>query len=130
MISDITVGSIAADLGVIVALIGGFVFLYAKLKEVITSVLKEMIKPITESIESLTKRVDDMESSLNVRLDTVDMESCKNFLVKCIGELEKGGELSEAEKTRFWEQYDYYRDHGENSYIKNKAEFYQAKGKL
>ena len=130
MINDITMGSLATDVGVLVALIGGFIFLYAKLKDVITKVLTEMLAPVTESIKALAKRMDGMETTLNERLDVVDMESCKNFLVHCIGDVEKGDELSEAQKTRFWEQYDYYIKHGENSYIKNKAEQYKTKGRL
>lgn len=130
MISDITIGTFAGDLALIVAIVGGFAFLYAKLKTVISDVIKEMLSPVTASIDALTKRVDSVETTINDRLNSVDMESCKNFLVRCLGDLEKGNELSEAEKTRFWEQYDYYRKHGENSYIKNKAEHYKNIGKL
>ena len=130
MINDITIGNFAAGLGTIVAIIGGFAFLYAKLKEVIEDVIKKMLEPITDSIGKLTGRIDSIESSIEAGLEVAAMESCKNFLVACLGELEKGNELSEAEKQRFGEQYDYYTDHDGNSYIKGKVEFYKSQGRL
>jgi hypothetical protein len=130
MINDITIGGFAAGLGTIVAIIGGFAFLYTKLKDVIEDVIKKMLKPITESIDTLTGRIDTIESSIETGLEVAAMESCKNYLVACLGELEKGGELSEAEKERFGEQYDYYLKHGGNSYIRGKAETYKTQGKL
>ena len=130
MINDITIGNLAAGLGTIVAIIGGFAFLYAKLKEVIEDVIKKMLEPITESIGTLTGRIDTMETSIETGLEAAAMESCKNFLVACLGELEKGGELSEAEKERLGEQYDYYTDHDGNSYIKGKVEHFKAQGRL
>jgi hypothetical protein len=130
MINDVTIGNFAARLGTIVAIIGGFAFLYAKLKEVIEDVIKKMLEPITESISTLTGRIDTIESSIETGLEVAAMESCKNYLVACLGELEKGDELSEAEKERFGEQYDYYLKHGGNSYIRGKAETYKAQGKL
>lgn len=130
MINDITIGNFAAGLGTIVAIIGGFAFLYAKLKGVIEDEIKKMLEPITESIGNLTGRIDTMESSIGSDLEVAAMESCKNFLVACLGELEKGNELSEAEKQRFGEQYDYYTDHDGNSYIKSKVEMYRTQGRL
>ena len=119
MINDITIGNIAAGLGTIVAIIGGFAFLYTKLKEIIENVIKESIKPVTESI-----------NSLNSRIDKVDMQACKNFLVRCMSDLERGDDLGEVEKERFKEQYDYYINHGGNSYIKDKVEMYKSQGRL
>lgn len=130
MINDITIGGFAAGLGTIVAIIGGFAFLYTKLKEVIEDVIAKMLEPITKSIGDLSTRIDEMDAAIDEGLNVAAMESCKNYLVACLGELEKGNELSEAEKARFGEQYDYYTDHDGNSYIKGKVEFYKSQGRL
>ena len=130
MINDITIGNFAAGLGTIVAIIGGFACLYAKLKGVIEDEIKKMLEPITDSIGKLTGRIDSIDSSIEAGLEVAAMESCKNFLVACLGVLEKGNELSEAEKQRFGEQYDYYKDHDGNSYIMSKVEHFRAQGRL
>lgn len=130
MINDVTIGTFASNLALIVSIIGGFAFLYAKLKSVIESVIKELLAPVTKKIDDLSGRMDNMEQSIDKGLEVAAMESCKNYLVACLGELEKGDELSEAEKERFGEQYDYYLNHGGNSYIRGKAETYKAQGKL
>lgn len=130
MITDVTIGTFASNLALIVSIIGGFAFLYAKLKAVIESVIKELLAPVTKKIDDLSGRVDGLEASIDNSLEVAAMESCKNYLVACLGELEKGDELSEAEKERFGEQYDYYLKHGGNSYIRGKAETYKAQGKL
>jgi hypothetical protein len=130
MITDVTIGTFASNLALIVSIIGGFAFLYAKLKSVIESVTKELLAPVTKKIDDLNGRMDDMESSIDKGLEVAAMESCKNYLVACLGELEKGNELSEAEKQRFGEQYDYYTDHDGNSYIMSKVEHFKAQGKL
>lgn len=130
MINDISVGGLAAGIGSIVTIIGGFIFLYSKLETIIEKVVKKMLEPIAKSIGDLTGRIDTMESSIESGLEVAAMESCKNYLVACLGELEKGGELSEAEKQRFGEQYDYYTDHDGNSYIMSKVEHFRAQGRL
>ena len=130
MITDVTIGTFASNLALIVSIIGGFAFLYAKLKAVIESVIKELLAPVTKKIDDLSGRVDGLETSIDNSLEVAAMESCKNYLVACLGELEKGDELSEAEKERFGEQYDYYLKHGGNSYIRGKADYFKAQGKL
>ena len=119
MINNITIGNLAATLATITAIIGGFTFLYAKLKSVIENVIRDLLSPVTKSIDAL-----------NARIDKVDMQACKNFLVRCLSDLERGDALGEVEKERFKEQYDYYINHDGNSYIKDKVEQYKAEGKL
>ena len=60
----------------------------------------------------------------------VDMNACKNFLVRSLGDIEKGVPLDEIEKERLWEQYEHYQKIGGNSYIKRKVEHLQEQGKL
>lgn len=144
---------VIVNLLTIAAAVGtGYMFLYSKLKGLIEKSIATMLKPITDSIADVSTRIDRVDDNLNERMDRVDseinkrmnkvdneinkrmdkvaLESCKNYLVRCLSDLEKGEELSEAAKIRYGEQYDYYINHGENSYIKSGTEKYRAEGKL
>lgn len=116
---DITIGQIGAALTFIVGFLGGIMYLKNALRGILSSVVKQELEP-------LRKQVDDMQQ----KIDRVDMESCKNFLVRCISELERGEVISETERERFGEQYDHYIDKGHNSYIKSKVEQLKKQGKL
>lgn len=116
---NITLGQIAASIGVIMVIVGGYVKLYTAIKEKLAEIVGEAMKPINDSI-----------LEINQRLDVVDMESCKNFLVRCIADVERGESMSETEAERFWEQYDYYIKSGKNTYVKNKVEKLKQEGRL
>ena len=110
--SELTLNQIAADVGVIVAIVGGFGLLYTKLKSALEKIVSDQLKPIAE------------------QLNKVDMETCKNFLVRCISDIERGDQMSETEIERFKEQYDHYVKNGGNTYIKDKVDKLKADGKL
>ena len=82
-------------------------------------IVSDLLKPITESI-----------NQINDRLDKVDMEATKNFLVRCLSDVEKGERMTEVEAERFWEQYEHYIAAGGNTYIKNKVVKLQEEGKI
>jgi hypothetical protein len=119
MIENITFGDISSTLTLIVGFIGAVGYLHAKLKKLIAHSLDEQLKTITKEMDSLQER-----------LDTVDMESCKNFLVRCLTDFEREGQISETELERFWEQYGYYKEHGGNTYISKKVEKFEHEGRL
>ena len=116
---NITLGQIAAAVGIITVILGGYKLLNDNIKNVITKVVTELLKPLSDSIDSI-----------NMRLDKVDRESCKNFLVRCLADVEKGEEMSETETARFWEQYEHYVESGGNTYIMNKVERLKQEGRL
>lgn len=61
----------------------------------------------------------------------LDKATCKNFLVRCLADFEKGNKLSDVEVERFWEQYDHYiNELHENTYIKEWTESLKKEGKL
>ena len=110
---DITLNQVAADIGIIVAICGGFGVLYAKLKKFLEKVITEQLEPFSKTLRK------------------IDKETCKNFIVRCIADVERGDSLSETEAQRFKEQYDHYiNDLKENTYIKDKYEKLKAEGKL
>lgn len=116
---DITIGQIGAALTFIVGFMGGIMYLKNALRGILSSVVKQELEP-------MRKQMDEMQQ----KIDRVDMESCKNFLVRCLSELERGENISETERERFWEQYEHYIKTGHNSYIKSKVEQLRKQGKL
>lgn len=88
-------------------------------------------KAVGSAVEEQFKGVSDAISGIQDKLRTIDKETCKNFLVRCIADIERGDSLSETEMQRFKEQYDHYReDLHQNTYIKDKVEKLKAEGKL
>lgn len=116
---DITIGQIGAALTFIVGFVGSVVYLKGALRGILSSVVKQELEP-------LKKQVDEMQG----KIDRVDMESCKNFLVRSISDIERNKDISETELERFYEQYKHYLDKGGNSYIKHKVERLQSEGKI
>lgn len=116
---NITLGQIAAAIGLIGVIYGGYKALSKNIREGIEKCVADLLKPITNSIDQI-----------NDRLDRVDMESTKNFLVRCLSDVEKGEKMTETEAERFWEQYEHYVTAGGNTYIKNKVEDLRKQGKI
>ena len=115
----ITLGWIAGGIALLAALIKGVKYLKKTTKEWITDLLREPFESLGKQMTDLQKKVDD-----------VDISTCKNFLVARISEVEKGNQLDEIERERFWEQYEHYAKIGGNSYIQRKVEELKAEGKL
>lgn len=116
---NITLGQIAAAIGLIGVLVGGYKALQKNIREGLQKIVSDLLKPITESI-----------NQINDRLDKVDVEATKNFLVRCLSDVEKGERMTEVEAERFWEQYEHYIAAGGNTYIKNKVVKLQEEGKI
>lgn len=103
-----------------VALLGAVGYkLWQGFKTAVHNAVDENFKQLAETIDGI-----------NHRLDTVSMETCKNFLVRCLADIDRGDELTETESQRFKEQYDFYIKHDGNTYIKDKYEKSKAEGKL
>lgn len=92
---SITLGDIAKVLAFIVAL-GGSVL----------AIAKTILKGIKKSLDPLYKLIE--QNSL---------EAAKDFLVQILSAAERG-ELTEMEKIRLSERFEFYTKHGGNSYIK------------
>ncbi len=118
MMESITLGQFGAAVGFVVALISGIAFIAAKTKAWIQLAMKEQMTDIDKRFDALDKKVEGVSTALKV----VDLESCKNFLVQFLAEVEKGQQIDDFEKARFWEQYEHYQKQGGNSYIKRKVE--------
>ena len=116
---NITLGEISIAITFMVGFLGGVGFLYRGIKGVLEKLIIEQFEPFQKSIDDLKRNV-----------ESVDMESCKNYLVRCLGDFEHGNKLSDVEQERFWEEYEHYLMIGGNSYIKHRVEKLQAEKKL
>ena len=116
---NITIGQIAATVALIVAIIGGITSLKKSIKGWISASLKDQFDAFEKKQDEILKR-----------LDNVDLENCKNYLVTFVAEVARGEKKDETEKQRFWEEYEHYVQKGGNSYIKNKVDDLKSKGLL
>jgi hypothetical protein len=82
---------------------------------------------VDEQFKDLSQTLTDIDD----KLAKVDKETTKNFLVRCLADVERGDSLSETELERFSEQYDHYvKDLRQNTYIKDKVRKLKSEGKL
>lgn len=100
----------------IVSFIIGLVAFIKAVEYIVTGLSNNFLNTVSKSIEPISRRLDD-----------IDKEQCKNYLVQCFHE---DRELSEFEKQRVHEVYQHYRDLGGNSYIKEEFERLQDEGKF
>lgn len=115
----LTLGQIAVALAFIVGIGTSIGWLAKHLKAGFAKVLNEQLSTVKQEIKDVSKKV-----------DNVDMESCKNYLVTFLSGVERGNNVDEIERERFYEQYQHYTNIGGNSYIKRKIEQLKTAGKL
>ena len=116
---SITLGQISVAIAFLVGLISGVIYL--------NTVLKNALKKLfSAEFEKIDDKLDDLQS----KIEDVDLESCKNYLVSILADIERGNSPDEIEMERFWERYEHYTDQGGNTYIKHKVEKLKAEGRL
>jgi len=80
-------------------------------------------------IAAVKKAIEKAFKPINQKIDEVDLNATKNFLVRTIADIEKSG-VDDVTKMRFFEQYEHYQKLNGNSYIKSEVERLQKIGKL
>lgn len=108
MMDNVTLGQIRDIVLWIVAFSGGL----ATIIKVIKSTISKAFVPIEKKI------------------DIVDLNATKNYLVARLAELKDGTGLDDISRERFFEQYEHYKKLGGNSYITHEVEILQREGKL
>lgn len=117
---NLTLNDISTIILFIVGLIGGISYLHNSLKTLLTKLLDEQFKVVNKKLDDNTEAI-----------RKVDIQTCKNFLVRYLADVEREGVIYDSEKKRFWEEYDHYiNDLGENSYIKEWVARLKEAGKL
>ena len=59
---------------------------------------------------------------LEIKMDNIDMNVCKNYVIEYIGEEKRGVIHTDTETKLFWDNYDRYISRGGNSYVKEEVE--------
>lgn len=77
----------------------------------------------------ITNKKNVKKEDLIEQINKVELNNCKNYLVQQISATDRR-ELSQAEKERYWENYDTYKKLGGNSYIHTETERLKEGGKL
>lgn len=111
---NLTLGEISKTLAFIVALIGSIVYL----KKAIIDALDKLLQPIKKEIKEVKE-----ETAKN------NLSSIKTDLINLM-ELADRKEISAEQKMRSYELYDYYGQHGGNSYVHDKWERLRKEGKI
>ena len=114
---NITIGQIAVGIAFVVALVGG-----------LTSLKKLITKGIEDALKDKFEKLEKSQAEIIKRLEMVDTENCKNYLITFLSEVSRGELKDEIEIKRFWEEYEHYAACGGNSYVKHKVDELQKKG--
>lgn len=114
-----TIGAIAVAISFLTAIIGGLKKLDDHLRGYVRSAMREETEDLKRDI-----------SGIKSQLTTVDLESCKNYLVTQLASVDRGEHMTDTQAERFWEQYEHYQAAGGNSYIRHKVEDLHKEGKL
>lgn len=82
-------------------------------------------------VKAVQKAIDKGFMPIEKKIDKVDMNATKNYLVQQIGEIDRNGYIDGATKVRFYEQMQHYeKDLKGNSYIKDEVDRLKKEGKL
>jgi len=114
----------------IVGLAGGLYAIYKGIKAAIEKMLAGEFKSLHDGLGNLQAEVKASDEALGVKIDKLDMHTCKNFIVRFLSDVERGSMITEPEKQRFFEEYDHYVNIGGNSYVKEWYERLRKKGLL
>ena len=115
----ITLDDLAKALAFIVGIGGSIVLIVKSVSKAIKALLKEQL-------DTIIKRMDKTDE----RLNRIDLENCKNFLVQTLSAADKGEKLTAEERMRLAEEYEHYTAAGGNSYIKDWHARLKADGKI
>jgi len=107
---NITIGQISTFLGLLAGIITSAGVIMIFLQKILKKTIKNELEPMSEQI-----------NKINTNVRTLDINQCKNFLVRFLADVEQGNELDKVEVERAYEVYDHYtNDLKQNSYIHNR----------
>lgn len=96
---------------------------------IITAVITGIITLLVSIINLFANKQNVKKADLIKAIDKVELNNCKNYLVQQISATDRR-DLSQAEKERYWENFDTYSNLGGNSYIHSETERLKKEGKL
>ena len=116
---QITLGQILISVTFIV----GFIATISKLKTIVNDWFRDKLSP---KVDPLYNKIDE----INAKIDSLEMDSYKRYLVLVMTNIERGEKIDEVEQAVFDEMYKKYIDHGGNTYIQRKHKKLEEAGKL
>ena len=124
---SITVGQIFGWVSAIAGGVGAIILIVQWIRKILLNVVKEPIEKLSADVKMLQKEMNERIDETNQSIENVNMNYCKSFITQTLGAVARGDALTEAERIRFKEEYDYYISAGHNSYIKDWYETLHAK---
>ena len=116
-IENITLGQILTALTFIGLFIGSIITIIKYFKNVIDKILKPTTDEINNLNLTLKKEMTQLKEEVNEKLDSIDENQCKNYIVRSLADIERGIDLDEVEIKRLYDAYDHYcNDLKGNSY--------------
>lgn len=92
---------------------------------------EELLKTVDEKIDKLKTQSTEEDKRLNDKLDAIDMNSCKRFLIVEMTKIKDGTYIpNEEQKHMLHETKTRYNNNGGNSYVDSMFESLQDKGLL
>ena len=85
---------------------------------------------ITVIIRAIKTSIANGFKPIEQKIDKVDLNATKNYLVSVLDDLDQGKELNDVSKQRAHEQYQHYLELGGNSFLKTKMERAIKEGKI
>lgn len=122
-------GKLNDNILIIVGLITSLIFLATQIRNLKTSLISFTKKIFEDEFDAVHSDI----KALSEKIDSVEQNATRNFLVRCITDFDNGTRVSEAVKIRFWDEYDRYTDPkgmNQNSYIKTNVNRLEKEGKI
>lgn len=92
---------------------------------------EEILNTVEYKIDTLKKESKEDDRKLNEKLDAMDMDSCKRFLIVEMTKIQDGAyKPNEEQKRMLYETKERYNDDGGDSYVDRMFENLQEKGLL
>lgn len=92
---------------------------------------EELLKTVDEKIDKLKTQSTEEDKRLNNKLDSIDMNSCKRFLIVEMTKIKDGTYIpNEEQKRMLYETKTRYNNDGGDSYVDSMFEGLQDKGLL
>lgn len=92
---------------------------------------EDLLKTVDEKIDQLEKQSKDEDRKINAKLDKIELDNCKRFLIVEMTKIQDGTYVpNEEQKRMLHETKKSYNDKGGDSYVDSMFERLQAKGLL
>ena len=92
---------------------------------------QDLLKTVDDKIDKLKTQSTEEDKRLNKKLDTIDMDNCKRFLIVEMTKIKDGGyKRNEEQKRMLYETKERYNNDGGDSYVDSMFDGLQAKGLL